>query len=67
LQQEQLDWLHNQHEELVEQTRLLRIQTDALQQIASHVNFFHVLAIIWLVCTGIGIFMWITIIVNAAR
>lgn len=55
LQQEQLDWMHQQHEELAEQTRLLRIQTEKLANIQTHTNLLYVVTIIWLVLTGIGL------------
>lgn len=55
LQQEQLDWLHNQHEALLEQNQLLRQQNDTLNRIHSHTQLFYVLAIIWLVLTGLAL------------
>jgi hypothetical protein len=55
LQQEQLDWLHQQHEELAEQTRLLRVQTEALGRIATHTHLFYVVTILWIVFTVVGL------------
>jgi hypothetical protein len=60
LQQEQLDWLHQQHEELSEQTRLLRMQAEALRRIATHTNFLFVVTIIWLVLSVICALAWAT-------
>jgi hypothetical protein len=55
LQQEQLDWLHQQHEELAEQTALLRVQTETLSRIATHTNLVYVVTVLWLVSAGIGL------------
>lgn len=54
-QEEQLDWLHNQHEELVTQTKLMRRQTDALERIARHTGFLYALAVVWLVLVLLGL------------
>lgn len=59
LQQEQLDWLHNQHEALLEQNQLLRQQNVTLNRISSHTQLFYVLAIIWLVLTGLGLLVYL--------
>jgi hypothetical protein len=59
LQQEQLDWLHQQHEELAEQTALLRVQTEVLSRIATHTNLLYVVTIIWVVLTVFGLLAWL--------
>jgi hypothetical protein len=51
--EEQLDWMHMQHEELAAQTDLLRVQTETLQRIARHTFLFFVLTIIGLSIWGL--------------
>lgn len=60
LQQEGLDWLHEQHEQLVQQTALLRKQTETLYRIATHTNLLYVVTIIWLVLTVLGLLIMLS-------
>lgn len=51
LQQEQLDWLHQLHEES-------RKQTEILADIRRHTTLFYVVLIIWLILTVIGLLIY---------
>jgi hypothetical protein len=59
LQQEQLDWLHQQHEELVEQTRLLGEQTALLREVRQHTGFMYNVLVIWVVLTCLGLVVYV--------
>jgi hypothetical protein len=54
--EEQLDWLHQQNEQLARQTELL-------ERIAKHTTLFYVLTIIWLVVGGLW---FLTFLVESA-
>ncbi len=45
--EEQLDWLHQQHEQMIRQTLLLK-------EIAGAARFFHILGVIWVILTVLG-------------
>src|SRR4051812_24853186 len=59
LLQEQLDWLHQQHEELAAQTRHLADHTTLLIDIRKHTGLVYNLLIIWLVLTVLGILFYV--------
>jgi hypothetical protein len=66
LQQEQLDWLHQQHEELAAHTRLLAEQTTLLREVRRHTGLVYNILIIWLVLTGFAILFYVVSVLDAA-
>jgi hypothetical protein len=66
LQQEHLDWLNQQHEELVAQTRHLADHTTLLLDIRRHTSLVYNLLIVWLVLTGVAILAYVLFVVGAA-
>lgn len=64
-QEEQLDWLHSIHSEMVAQTDELKVHTELLDKVRGYTRFFYVLGVIYVILTALAIVGWLLALTNS--